>query len=245
MDVLAIQTSSLTKKFGDFTAVDDLNLDVDRGEVYGLLGHNGAGKTTTINMLTGLLTPTGGAATILGHDVAREPLKARRGVGLLPDNTGNYGHLTARQNLHYFAELADVPRDAAAQRITDLLALVGLEDWIDEKAGKYSRGMRRRLGIAQSLMRDPEVLIYDEPTLGIDPEGTRVIRELILRLTKEQGKTVLLSTHLLPEVNRMCDRIGIMRRGRLVAEGTVAELREDAGSDGDLEKVFLRYQGAV
>lgn len=245
MDVSAIQTRGLTKMFGDFTAVDDLSLDVKRGEIYGLLGHNGAGKTTTINMLTGLLTPTAGSAAILGHDVTTEPLKARRGVGLLPDNTGNYGHLTARQNLHYFAELADVPQDAAAQRITDLLTLVGLEDWIDEKAGNYSRGMKRRLGIAQSLVRDPEVLIYDEPTLGIDPEGTRIIRELILRLANEQGKTVLLSTHLLPEVNRMCDRIAIMRRGRLVAEGTLAELRNDAGSAVDLEEVFLRHQGVA
>jgi ABC-2 type transport system ATP-binding protein len=245
MDVSAIQTRGLTKMFGDFTAVDDLSLDVKRGEIYGLLGHNGAGKTTTINMLTGLLTPTAGTAAILGHDVTTEPLKARRGVGLLPDNTGNYGHLTARQNLHYFAELADVPQDAAAQRITDLLTLVGLENWIDEKAGKYSRGMKRRLGIAQSLVRDPEVLIYDEPTLGIDPEGTRIIRELILRLANEQGKTVLLSTHLLPEVNRMCDRIAIMRRGRLVAEGTLAEMRNDAGSVVDLEEVFLRHQGVA
>jgi ABC-2 type transport system ATP-binding protein len=239
-----IKTQNLTKQFGTFTAVDNLNLDIQTGEIYGLLGHNGAGKTTTINMLIGVQVPTSGTITILGHDTAKQPIEARRQIGLLPDTSGNYGHLSARHNLSFFAELAGIKRDEANTRIEGLVDLVGLSEWIDEKTETYSRGMKRRLGIAQSLIRDPKVLIYDEPTLGIDPEGTRMIRQLITQLAKEQEKTILMTTHLLPEVTKLCDRIAIMSHGRLVTEGTLAELRAQAGVE-DLEDIFLSVQEAI
>jgi ABC-2 type transport system ATP-binding protein len=239
-----IQTQNLTKKFGNFTAVDNLNLDIQTGEIYGLLGHNGAGKTTTINMLIGVQTPTSGTITILGHDTAKHPIEARRQIGLLPDTSGNYGHLSARHNLGFFAELAGIKKQEAGEKIDELIELVGLSDWIDEKTENYSRGMKRRLGIAQSLIRNPQVLIYDEPTLGIDPEGTIMIRELIRKLAKEQGKTILMTTHLLPEVSRLCDRVAIMSHGKLVTEGTLDELRSMAGED-DLENIFLRAQEVI
>lgn len=242
-----LELENLTKRFGDFTAVDHLSLSVNTGEIFGLLGHNGAGKTTTINMIVGLIPPTEGTARVKGFDIATKPLDSRRGIGLMPDSGGVYANLTGRQNLEYFAELAGLPGKVADQRIADLLAAVKLSDWAKVKAGKYSRGMKQRLGIAQSLIRDPDLLIYDEPTLGIDPEGTREIREMIRGLAKERGKTVLLTTHLLGEVTRLCDRVAIMGHGKLLAVGTIPELRGmmQLEESSDLEDIFMKFQGAM
>jgi ABC-2 type transport system ATP-binding protein len=244
-DEVLLEAINLTKRFGGFTAVDHINFEVKRGEVFGLLGHNGAGKTTTINMLVGLMRPTEGTAVVSGFDILENPLEARRRIGLLPDNPGNYLHLTARQNLEFFAELADIPPKEVEERITRLLELVGLTDWRDAKVETFSRGMKQRLGLAQSLIRDPYVLFFDEPTLGIDPEGTREIRGLIRRLAKEEGKAILICSHLLHEVSRVCDRVAIMRWGRIVAMGTIQELREKLGvSDQmDLEDIFIQIHG--
>jgi len=238
---VVLETENLTKRFGSFIAVDNLSFSVHRGEVFGLLGHNGAGKTTTINMLAGLMLPTEGTAKISGHDIRDEPLEARRKIGLLPDNPGNYLHLTAKQNLEFFAELADVPPNIARERIDDLLKLVGLMEWRDKKVEIFSRGMKQRLGVAQSLIRDPDVLFFDEPTLGIDPEGTRQMRGLIRRLAGE-GKAILICSHLLNEVSRVCDRVAIMRRGRIVAMGTLPELRArlGLGDQIELEEIFIQ-----
>ena len=244
-DEVLLRAVGLTKRFGDFTAVDHVSFEVRRSEVFGLLGHNGAGKTTTINMLVGLIRPTEGTAFVSGFDVLEDPLEARRRIGLLPDNPGNYLHLTARQNLEFFAELADVPRGVAEERIAGLLELVGLTEWRDVRVETYSRGMKQRLGLAQSLVRDPDVLFFDEPTLGIDPEGTREIRGLIRRLAEEQGKAILICSHLLHEVSRVCDRVAIMRWGRIVAMGTIQELRERLGvsDQTDLEDIFIQIHG--
>jgi ABC-2 type transport system ATP-binding protein len=242
---IILHVINLTKKFGDFTAVNNINFEIRRGEVFGLLGHNGAGKTTIINLLVGLIQPTSGRAFICGHNVVEEPLKARRKIGLLPDNSGNYLHLTAWQNLEFFAELADVPKGIRDKRITDLLETVGLSDWRDIKVEIFSRGMKQRLGLAQCLIRDPEVLFFDEPTLGIDPEGVRTIRDLVHRLSKEEGKAILICSHLLHEVSRVCDRVAVMRWGRIVAMGTIEELRSQLGlaDQIDLEEIFIQIHG--
>ena len=241
-----LKTVDLTKKFGDFTAVDHINFKIREGEVFGLLGHNGAGKTTTLNMLAGLMLPTDGTAIISGYDIIETPLEARRRIGLLPDNPGNYPHLTARQNLEFFAELADLSREVAVKRISELLELVGLTEWRDRKVEIFSRGMRQRLGLAQCLIRDPDVLFLDEPTLGIDPKGTREIRELIHRLS-EEGKAILICSHLLGEVSRVCDRVAIMRWGKIVAMGTIPELRErlGLGDQIELEEIFIQMHEGV
>ena len=242
-----IEVKNLTKKYGDFTAVDHVNYTVEEGEIFGLLGHNGAGKTTTILMLLGLIPPTEGTAIVNGVDVIKEPLQSRRNVGLLPENAGFYENLTARQNLSFYAELADVPDKVASERIEKLIDQVGLGHKREAKVAAYSRGMKQRLGIAQSLVRDPKVLILDEPTQGIDPEGTRDLRELIRTLSKERGMTIIFTTHVLYEVNKLCDRVAIMKQGAIAGIGTIPELRKQVNAEEgeDFEQVFLRYQGVV
>ena len=242
-----IEVKNLTKKYGDFTAVDHVNYTVEEGEIFGLLGHNGAGKTTTILMLLGLIPPTEGTAIVNGVDVIEEPLQSRRNVGLLPENAGFYENLTARQNLQFYAELADVPEKVASERIEKLIDQVGLGYKREVKVAAYSQGMKQRLGIAQPLVRDPKILILDEPTQGIDPEGTRDLRELIRMLSKERGMTIIFTTHVLYEVNKLCDRVAIMKQGAIAGIGTIPELRKQVNAEEgeDFEQVFLRYQGVV
>ncbi|RMH82791.1 MAG: ABC transporter ATP-binding protein [Actinomyces sp.] len=218
-----IETVGLTKHYGPTVAVDHLDLTVRRGEIFGLLGPNGAGKTTTILMLLGLTEPTAGHARVLGLDPTRAPLEVKRRVGYLPDDVGFYGELTGRQNLGYTARLNRIPDAEAAARIDDLLEEVGLTDAADRPVEGYSRGMRQRLGLADALVKDPEVLILDEPTVNIDPEGVREILALV-QSRRDAGLTVLLSSHLLHQVEQTCDRLGIFLSGRLVACGTVDEL---------------------
>jgi len=220
----AISTVELTKRYEDFTAVDSLNLTVKEGEIFGLLGPNGAGKTTTILMLLGLSEPTSGTASVTGLSPTRQPLDVKRVVGYVPDNVGFYADLTGRQNLEYTARLNRMARADYETRITDLVAQVGLTDAVDRPAGTYSRGMRQRLGIADALVKNPRLLILDEPTIGIDPEGLREILDLIRTLREDSGVTVLLSSHLLHQVQSICDRVGIFVEGKMVAEGPVREL---------------------
>ncbi len=242
-----IEIKNLTKKYGDFTAVDHVNYTIEEGEIFGLLGPNGAGKTTTILMLLGLIPPTEGTAIVNGADIIEKPLEARRTVGLLPEGAGFYENLNARQNLSFYAELAEVPSGVAKERIEKLIDMVGLGTKRDVKVGAYSRGMKQRLGIAQSLVRDPKILILDEPTQGIDPEGTRDFRELIRMLSREKGMTIIFTTHVLYEVNKLCDRVAIMKNGTIAGIGTIPELRKqvNATEGEDFEDVFLRYQGVV
>ncbi|OGD58023.1 hypothetical protein A3K78_00135 [Candidatus Bathyarchaeota archaeon RBG_13_52_12] len=242
-----IELKNLTKKYGNLVAVDHNNYQVMEGEIFGLLGHNGAGKTTTILMLLGLIPPTEGTAIVDGADIKENPLQARRNVGLLPENAGFYDNLNAKQNLSFYAELADVPEKVASDRCEKLIDMVGLGDKRPVKVGAYSRGMKQRLGIAQSLVREPKVLILDEPLQGIDPEGTRDLREIIRGLSKEKGVTIIFTTHVLYEVNRLCDRVAIMKNGVIAGLGTIPELRKqvNAAEGEDFEQVFLRYQGVV
>jgi ABC-2 type transport system ATP-binding protein len=222
----------LTKKYGEFTAVDSLDLTIRRGEVFGLLGPNGAGKTTTVLMLLGLTEPTRGIVRVLGLDPTREPLTVKRHVGYLPDNVGFYGNLTGRENLRYTARLNGLPRREAEARIDELLAEVRLEDAADKKAEAYSRGMRQRLGIADALVKSPSVLILDEPTIAIDPAGVEELLALLRRLVREHNLTVLLSSHILGQVQSLCDRVGFYSTGRMVASGPLDEL---AGGNATVE----------
>jgi ABC-2 type transport system ATP-binding protein len=220
----AIETRRLTKRYAETVAVDRLNLRIGRGEVFGLLGPNGAGKTTTILMLLGLTEPTDGVALVDGLVPQQDALEVKRRIGYLPDDVGFYDDLTGRQNLRYTARLNRMTDADAEARIEANLAEVGLTDVADRKVKSYSRGMRQRLGLADALLKDPSILILDEPTVNIDPEGVREILSLVRRLSDERGVTVLLSSHLLHQVEQVCDRIGIFLKGRLVAQGTLEKL---------------------
>ncbi len=228
-----IRTRGLTKRYGTLTAVDRLDMDIYEGEIFGLLGPNGAGKTTTVLMLLGLSEPSGGEAHVLGLDPTRDPLEVKRKVGYLPDSVGFYDDMTGRQNLRYTAYLNGMTRAEADERIAVLLEQVSLTDVADRNAGTYSRGMLQRLGIADALVKSPEVLILDEPTIAIDPIGVAELLELIRGLVREHRLTVLLSSHLLEQVQHICDRVGIFCAGRLMASGTVAELM-GAPTDGSV-----------
>ena len=224
-----IRTRRLTKKYGDLVAVDKLDLEVRSGEIFGLLGQNGAGKTTTILMLLGLTEPTAGEARVTGLDPARRPLEVKRRVGYMPDSVGFYSDLTGRENLRYTARLNRIPDAEAEAAIDEVLDQVGLTSRADDLTDTYSRGMLQRLGIADALVKDPDVLILDEPTTAIDPLGVVEILELLRTLVRERGMAVLLSSHLLNQVQSVCDRIGIFASGRLIGQGTLAELAERFG----------------
>ncbi len=228
-------TRRLTKQYGDFTAVERLDLTIRRGEVFGLLGPNGAGKTTTVLMLLGLTEPTRGIVRVVGLDPAREPLAVKRQVGYLPDNVGFYGGLTGRENLRYTAKLNGMPRSEAEPWIDELLHEVRLDDAGDKKAEQYSRGMRQRLGIADALVKRPTVLVLDEPTIAIDPSGVEELLLLIRRLVAERSLTVLLSSHILGQVQSLCDRVGFFAAGRMVASGPLDELAGGADRVVELE----------
>ena len=227
-----IRTAELTKKYGEVTAVDSLNLEIRKGEVFGLLGPNGAGKTTTTLMLLGLTQPTSGHAWIKGIDCTREPLEVKKIVGYLPDNVGFYPDLTGRKNLIFTGEMNGLTRKESEERAEALLERVGMTYAADRKTGGYSRGMRQRLGIADVLMKDPEIIIMDEPTLGIDPEGMRELIGLIRELSVVDGRTILLSSHQLYQVQQICDRVGIFVEGTLKACGNIDELGRQLKNEG-------------
>lgn len=242
----AIEATGLGKRYGEVVAVDDLTFHVQPGEVYGLLGPNGAGKTTTILMLLGLSEPTTGTARVVGLDPAREPLEVKRRVGYLPDAVGFYGRLSGRENLAYTARLNGLESRAAEARIDTLLAQVSLVDAADRPAEAYSRGMLQRLGVADALMKEPDVLILDEPTASIDPSGVAELLDLIRGLADERGLAILLSSHLLGQVQQLCDRVGIFSRGRLIAEGRLGELAALAGDETlSLDEVYRRLEAAA
>ncbi|MFD2332224.1 ABC transporter ATP-binding protein [Cohnella sp. GCM10020058] len=226
MDEPVIELSRLTKRYGEYTAVSELDLSIRRGEIFGLLGPNGAGKTTTILMMLGLTEPTNGRATVCGIDATRNPIEVKRRVGYMPDDIGFYEDRTGLDNLMYTAMLNRVPEAEARRRANELLDKVGLGAAAGKKTGAYSRGMRQRLGLADVLIKRPEVVILDEPTLGIDPEGVRELLALIRELSRDEGLTVLLSSHHLHQVQQICDRVGLFVRGRLIASGDLAALSQ-------------------
>lgn len=227
-----IKISGLTKVYGEKRAVDNLYLTVGKGEVFGLLGPNGAGKTTTVLMLLGLTEPTEGFAWIDGHDCIREPIAVKRIVGYLPDNVGFYNDLTGRENLRFTGRLNGLSGDFLEQRIEELLERVGMTEAADKKAGTYSRGMKQRLGVADVLMKDPKVIIMDEPTLGIDPQGMRELLELIRQLAEEDKRTIMISSHQLRQIQQVCDRVGIFVKGKLIACGPIETLGQQLEKEG-------------
>ena len=223
MNNLVLETKGLTKHYGDFVAVDNLQLNIKNGEVFGLLGPNGAGKTTTILMLLGLTEPTKGQVRVLGFDPVRQPLSVKARVGYMPDQVGFYDELTARENLIYIAKLNGIPRDQIKSRVEEAIERVHLTQVIDKRVNTFSRGMRQRLGLADVLIKNPQLIIMDEPTQGLDPELAHEFLGLINSL-KEEGTTILLSSHLLHQVQVVCDRVGLFSKGRMVLQGTVPEL---------------------
>ncbi|MDC3418528.1 ABC transporter ATP-binding protein [Aquibacillus salsiterrae] len=221
-----IELKEITKKYDNQYAVDHLSLTIQKGEIFGLLGPNGAGKSTTILMMLGLSEPTSGSVSVCGIDSTRYPLEVKARVGYLPDDLGFYHHMTGLENLMYTAALNGIPKQEAKELATQLLDRVGLNHAADKKTGKYSRGMRQRLGLADVLIKKPEVIILDEPTLGIDPEGVRELLKLIKELNEQENITVLLSSHHLHQVQQICDRVGIFVSGKLLAEGNLARLAQ-------------------
>lgn len=228
MDNPIIELRGLTKCYGTLKAVDDLNLSIKKGEIFGLLGPNGAGKTTTILMMLGLTEPTSGSVNVCGYNATSNPISVKRKVGYMPDSLGFYDNMTALENLIYIGELNGIPSSAVRGRAIEMLRLVGLKpDDHNKKTSEYSRGMKQRLGLADVLIKQPDVIILDEPTLGIDPAGVKDFLELIHTLSRKQGLTVLLSSHHLHQVQQVCDRVGIFVGGKLLVEGNLDTLSKN------------------
>ncbi|SFK30396.1 ABC transporter ATP-binding protein [Proteiniphilum acetatigenes] len=235
-----IELTGLTKRYGDFTAVDNLDLNIRKGEIFGLLGPNGAGKSTTILMILGLTEPTAGNVSVCGINSTTSPVEVKRKVGYLPEDVGFYEDMTGMENLIYTAELNGIPRSVACEKATSLLHRVGLGNETDKRTGKYSKGMRQRLGLADVLIKDPEIIILDEPTSGIDPTGVQDFIHLIRHLSHENGLTVLFSSHHLHQVQQLCDRVGLFGKGRLL---TLIDINELHNKPGELEEVYNHYLG--
>ena len=246
MDTNAIiETNELTKVYQNDVAVDHLSFAVNEGEIFGFLGPNGAGKTTTLLMLLGLTEPTSGSARVLGLDPTREPIKVKAAIGYLQENMGFYPDLNAVQMLRFVAELNGLSGSEMDGRIQDALQTVGLASESEKKIGAYSRGMRQRLGVAELLIKDSKVAFLDEPTLGLDPDATNRIMELIENLCHDKKMTVLLSSHLLHQVQKICSRVGIMIRGQMVAQGPLERLAKEKLGIGQetysLEEIYMKY----
>jgi len=235
MSDFAVDVKGLTKCYGSLKAVDNVSFQVEKGRSFGLLGLNGAGKTTTFKMMVSLIRPDRGTAIVSGYDVVKAPMAVRSHIGYVAENPAFYTRMTTLETLRYICRLLDVPVNDQSQRIDYVLGLVGLMDKKHALVGGYSRGMRHRLGLAQALLSEPQVLFLDEPTLGLDPLGAKNMRELILRLRQEREVTVLMSSHVLPEVEAICDTVGIFDHGHLVAIDTINNLRSATSYDLNIE----------
>jgi ABC-2 type transport system ATP-binding protein len=234
-----IELRNLTKKFGEIVAVNQLNLSVSEGEIFGFIGPNGAGKTTTLRMMSGILAPTEGSIMIDGIDMARQPEKAKQRMGYIPDRSFLYEKLTGMEFLRFMADLFGVEDGLFKEKSESFLKEFSIYDWRDELIESYSHGMKQRLIISAALLHEPKVLIIDEPMVGLDPAGIRMIKILFRDLAKK-GTTLFMSTHTLSVAENVCDRIGVIHKGKLIAIGTVEDLKDSARvEEGDLEKVFL------
>jgi ABC-2 type transport system ATP-binding protein len=239
-----IELNELTKVYGRHAAVDHLSLDVPEGEIFGFIGPNGAGKTTTIKMMGGILAPTGGSIRIAGIDLAAEPEKAKRRIGYVPDRPYLYEKLTGLEFLRFTADIYGVPASRFHEKAGAALGLFSLSEWSHELIESYSHGMKQRLIMAAALLHDPEVLIVDEPMVGLDPLAIIMVKDLFKRLAT-QGVAIFMSTHTLKIAQDICDRIGVIRRGRLIASGSAADLQREAQvNSADLEQVFLSLTGS-
>jgi sodium transport system ATP-binding protein len=241
--ILVIETHQLTKLFrdrkrGEVRAVDGINLRCEAGQIYGLLGANGAGKTTTLRLLATLLKPSSGTIEVAGCDAVREPEKVRARIGFLSTGTALYGRLTARETVEYFGRLHGVGEVLLQERLREVFARLGINEFADRRCGQLSSGMKQKVSIARTLIHNPPVMIFDEPTVGLDVMTARTIVQFI-RECRAQGKTVIVSTHVMSEAEKLCDRIGIIDRGRLLVDGTLTELRTRHGLT-DLEDIFVR-----
>ena len=239
---IAIHTSGLTKSYGDIAAVRRLDLTIESGEIFGLLGHNGAGKTTTVNLLTTLLTPTSGRIEVGGVDIAADPNRVRRMIGYLPENVQFYDNLSTMENLRFFGRLSGLSKPDA--RIREVLAYLDFTDHDHERVGTFSKGMRQRVGIAQAILHSPQVLFLDEPTSGLDPEGVRQLRDVIVRLNRDLSMTIFMNTHLLSEVTKTCTSIGILRHGELAYQNSLAATLEAFPGEESLEEIYLHIESA-
>jgi ABC-2 type transport system ATP-binding protein len=243
-----IQTSHLTKRFGEKLAVNDVSFQVQSGEIFGFLGPNGAGKTTTIKMIVGLLKPTSGLVQVGGYDVQSQPLQAKAVNGYVPDEPNLYAKLTGRELLRFVGDLYGIERQQVERRSEELLRLFDLAEAGDDTIDSYSHGMQQKTAIASALVHDPRALVLDEPTVGLDPKSARLIKD-ILRQLADRGAAIFLSTHILEIAERMCDRIGIINQGSLIAVGTMQELRttrqDEIDSETTLEDIFLGLTGGA
>lgn len=240
MPDLAIETTRLSKTYRDKTVLDSLDLTVARGEIFGLLGHNGAGKTTTVSLLTTLLEPSSGTARIWGHDVKHQSLQVQRTIGYLPENVQFYDNLTLLENLTFFGSLSRVQQ--LKKRIRYVLKLLNFSGHDNEKLGTFSKGMRQRVGIAQAILHEPELLFLDEPTSGLDPQGVKELRSLILKLNKQLGITIFMNTHLLSEVTQTCTSIGILRSGKLIHRDSLKHTLAAFPNESSLENIYLQIE---
>ena len=238
-----IAVNHLVKKYGRFTAVDDISLDVQPGEIHGFLGPNGAGKTTTLRMIAGLLKPTSGEVTVNGHDVGRDPERAKASLGFIPDRPFIYEKLTASEFLHFHAGLYGLEGSGVADRVREMLDLFELRGWENELVESFSHGMKQRLVMCAAFLHRPRAVAVDEPMVGLDPRGARLIKDVFRRMS-ERGVAILMSTHTLEVAQEMCQRLSIILKGRIIAQGTVDDVRKLAGgADDHLTSVFLRLTG--
>jgi ABC-2 type transport system ATP-binding protein len=241
----AVVCSGLTYRFGDFTAVDHVDLRIEQGETFGLLGPNGAGKTTTIRMLTTLLRPMEGSVSVLGVDAAEQPMRVRRMIGYVPQMLSADGTLTGRENVEMFARLFDVPRNVRRERVESALAAMGMTEAANRQVKTYSGGMVRRLELAQALVNAPRLLVLDEPTVGLDPIARTDVWEFIAGLRESTDMTVLMTTHYMDEADTYCDRIALMHAGSIRATGTPGLLKATLGDSATLDDVFRHYTGGT
>src|SRR5512133_3655497 len=238
-----ISLSALTKRYGSFTAVDALDLEVPRGQLFGFLGPNGAGKTTTLRMIAGILRPTAGTVRIGGVDIVAEPVRAKAKLGFIPDRPFIYEKLTGSEFLRFVAGLYDQEGATVERRARELLALFDLEEWRDELVESYSHGMRQKLIISSAFIHKPKVIVVDEPMVGLDPKAAKILKDLFREYTR-RGNTIMMSTHTLEVAETMCDRIAIIQGGKVRAAGTMDEMRAEAASGTEgLESIFLRLTG--
>lgn len=238
-----LEIKNFTKRYGEVVAVDNLNLSVDRGELFGFLGPNGAGKTTTIKTIVGLLRPDEGQITIGGYDIVAQPEQAKRLIGYIPDNPYIYDRLTGREFLELVGSLYGMDKKLIHERIEFLFDLFGIEEWGDEYAAEYSHGMRQKVIMASAIMHDPALIVIDEPMVGLDPQSQRLVKGVMRRLI-ERGTAIFMSTHTLSVAEEVCTRIGIIYRGKLMKVGTLEQLRADAKMEGkSLEDLFVALTG--
>jgi ABC-2 type transport system ATP-binding protein len=244
---VVIRTDHLSKHYGkggEIKALHDLDLEVYEGETFGLLGPNGAGKTTTVRLLNCIIKPTNGTATVNGYDILKEKTEVKRVTGLLAESPGLYEKLSAHEFLEFIGALYDVSRDTLSERIDDLLKLFGLHDRRDYLLEGYSRGMKQKILIASALIHDPPILFFDEPTSMLDPRAALMVKDLIKQLADTAGKTIFICSHILPIVEELCDRIGIINKGKLIALGTIAEIIAQTETK-TLEEAFIAVTGGV